>query len=103
MLELGASKPWPDALEAFTGAREMDGTAMIAYFRPLMTWLEEQNKGRQCSWRADRPRDTQPFRFLDRLRCARPAEPRVGNECVRTCRSRWGTYHYKQPQANITT
>src|SRR3546814_6642532 len=46
MLELGASKPWPDALEAFTGAREMDGTAMIAYFRPLMTWLEEQNKGR---------------------------------------------------------
>ncbi|API61026.1 peptidyl-dipeptidase [Tardibacter chloracetimidivorans] len=50
MLELGASKPWPDALEAFTGAREMDGTAMIAYFRPLMTWLEEQNKGRQCSW-----------------------------------------------------
>src|SRR3546814_9550795 len=35
MLELGASKPWPDALEAFTGASEMDGTAMIAYSRPL--------------------------------------------------------------------
>jgi peptidyl-dipeptidase A len=50
MLELGASKPWPDALEAFTGSREMDGTAMIAYFRPLMTWLQEQNKDRQCGW-----------------------------------------------------
>ena len=25
MLEMGASKPWPDALEAFTGTREMSG------------------------------------------------------------------------------
>ncbi|SNS10084.1 peptidyl-dipeptidase A [Sphingomonas laterariae] len=50
MLEMGMSKPWPDALEAFTGSREMDGTAMIAYFQPLMTWLEEQNKGKTCGW-----------------------------------------------------
>lgn len=50
MLEMGASKPWPDALQAFTGSREMDGTAMIAYFQPLMTWLEEQNRGQQCGW-----------------------------------------------------
>ncbi|MGB7407925.1 MAG: M2 family metallopeptidase, partial [Pontixanthobacter sp.] len=32
MLEMGASKPWPDALEAFTGTREMSGTAMLEYF-----------------------------------------------------------------------
>lgn len=50
MMELGASKPWPDALEAFTGTREMDGSAIISYFQPLMTWLEEQNQGRQCGW-----------------------------------------------------
>jgi peptidyl-dipeptidase A len=50
MLEMGASKPWPDALEAFTGSREMDGTAMVEYFAPLQTWLKEQNKGRQCGW-----------------------------------------------------
>lgn len=50
MMELGASKPWPDALEAFTGTREIDGSAIIAYFQPLMTWLEEQNQGRQCGW-----------------------------------------------------
>lgn len=50
MLALGSSKPWPDALEAFTGTRKMDGSAMIAYFQPLMAWLEEQNKGRQCGW-----------------------------------------------------
>lgn len=50
MLEMGASMPWPDALEAFTGSREMDGTAMVNYFAPLMTWLEEQNTDRQCGW-----------------------------------------------------
>ncbi len=50
MLELGASKPWPDALEAFTGTREMDGSAMISYFEPLMDWLKEENKGKSCGW-----------------------------------------------------
>ena len=50
MLEMGASKPWPDALEAFTGSREMDGTAMVEYFAPLQTWLKGQNKGKQCGW-----------------------------------------------------
>jgi peptidyl-dipeptidase A len=50
MLEMGASRPWPDALEAFTGSREMSGEAMIEYFRPLLGWLREQNQGRQCGW-----------------------------------------------------
>ncbi|BBE33607.1 M2 family metallopeptidase [Sphingosinicella microcystinivorans] len=50
MLEMGASKPWPDALQAFTGSRQMDGKAMIAYFQPLMTWLQKQNKGKTCGW-----------------------------------------------------
>ena len=50
MLELGASKPWPDALQAFTGSREMDGTAMVEYFAPLQVWLKQQNKGKQCGW-----------------------------------------------------
>ena len=50
MLEMGASKPWPDALQAFTGSREMSGKSMIAYFRPLMTWLTAQNKGKVCGW-----------------------------------------------------
>ncbi len=50
MLAMGASKPWPDALEAFTGSRQIDGGAMLAYFAPLADWLKEQNKGRQCGW-----------------------------------------------------
>ncbi len=50
MMEMGASKPWPDALEAFTGSREMSGEAIIAYFEPLKVWLDEQNKDRTCGW-----------------------------------------------------
>lgn len=50
MMEMGQSQPWPDALEAFTGTREMDGSAIIAYFAPLMEYLEEQNADRQCGW-----------------------------------------------------
>ncbi|HYO52966.1 M2 family metallopeptidase [Archangium sp.] len=50
MLEMGASKPWPDALQALTGQREMDASAMLEYFAPLRTWLQEQNKGQKCGW-----------------------------------------------------
>ena len=50
MLEMGMSKPWPDALQAFTGSREMSGKPMAAYFAPLKTWLDQQNKGRPQGW-----------------------------------------------------
>ncbi len=50
MLEMGASKPWPDALEAFTGIREMNGRALAEYFAPLNTWLRRQNRGKSCGW-----------------------------------------------------
>ena len=50
MLEMGASRPWPDALEALTGQRQMDATAILDYFAPLKTWLDQQNKGQKCGW-----------------------------------------------------
>jgi peptidyl-dipeptidase A len=50
MLALGASGPWQDALEKLTGTRQMDASAIIDYFQPLMGWLEEQNRGHQCGW-----------------------------------------------------
>jgi peptidyl-dipeptidase A len=50
MLALGASKPWQDALEQLTGAREMDASAILDYFAPLRMWLEAQNKGKACGW-----------------------------------------------------
>jgi peptidyl-dipeptidase A len=50
MLQMGMSKPWPDALEAITGQREMDATAIRDYFLPLQKWLDEQNKGKPVGW-----------------------------------------------------
>jgi peptidyl-dipeptidase A len=50
MLEMGLSRPWPDALEALTGQREMDATAITDYFAPLQKWLDEQNKGKPVGW-----------------------------------------------------
>jgi len=50
MLAAGQSEPWQDTLEKLTGTREMDATAIIDYFEPLMGYLKEQNEGRSCGW-----------------------------------------------------
>ncbi len=50
MLELGASRPWPEALEAMTGEKQIDATAIADYFAPLKKWLDEQNQGRKVGW-----------------------------------------------------
>ncbi|MGE4064911.1 MAG: M2 family metallopeptidase [Rhodospirillaceae bacterium] len=50
MLEMGQSKPWPEALAAFTGQRRMDAGPLLAYFQPLRTYLEKENKARTCGW-----------------------------------------------------
>lgn len=50
MLEMGQSKPWPEALAAFTGEKDIDATAIAEYFAPLDRWLKVQNKGQQCGW-----------------------------------------------------
>ena len=50
MLEMGTSKPWPDELKVLTGQDKMDAGAMLEYFAPLKTWLDEQNKGQHEGW-----------------------------------------------------
>ena len=52
MLEMGLSRPWPDALERISGEREMDATAILDYFAPLKGWLDTQNEGQACGWPA---------------------------------------------------
>ena len=44
MLAMGQSKPWPEALEALTGEKQMDASALADYFAPIKAWLDEQNK-----------------------------------------------------------
>jgi len=50
MLEMGLSKPWPDALEKIAGTRQMDAGAIREYFAPLEKWLARQNQGHPVGW-----------------------------------------------------
>jgi len=50
MLEMGQSRPWPEALEALTGEKELDATAILDYFAPLSKWLDERNRGRKVGF-----------------------------------------------------
>jgi peptidyl-dipeptidase A len=51
MLELGQSKPWPEALKAMTGEDKADASAMVEYFQPLLDWLKQQNQGETLGWK----------------------------------------------------
>ncbi len=44
MLAMGRSKPWPEALQALSGEKQIDASALADYFAPLKSWLDEQNK-----------------------------------------------------------
>jgi len=50
MLSMGKSRPWPDALQAISGQRQMDATAILDYFAPLKKWLDEQTQGEKKGW-----------------------------------------------------
>ncbi len=50
MLEMGASRPWQDALEKIAGTRQMDASAIRDYFAPLQKWLDAQNAGKPVGW-----------------------------------------------------
>ncbi len=50
MLGKGASQPWQQTMKEFSGADEMDASAVIDYFEPLSKWLAKQNEGQRCGW-----------------------------------------------------
>lgn len=52
MMEMGQSRPWPEAMAAFTGESGNDASAVTEYFAPLNVWLTEQNRGKPCGWEA---------------------------------------------------
>ncbi|XP_029459087.1 angiotensin-converting enzyme 2 isoform X2 [Rhinatrema bivittatum] len=55
MLELGRSKPWPEALEIITGGTRMDSKPLLNYFEPLYQWLIKNNTAnkRQTFWNTE--------------------------------------------------
>ena len=49
ILKKGGTEDWRKVLKEATG-EDISTRAMMDYFKPLMSWLEEQNKGRQIGW-----------------------------------------------------
>ncbi|MHB1435267.1 MAG: M2 family metallopeptidase [Thermoplasmata archaeon] len=45
MMEMGQSRPWPEALESVTGEHRMDAAGLLEYFRPLREWLARKLEG----------------------------------------------------------
>ncbi|VDN00748.1 unnamed protein product [Thelazia callipaeda] len=43
VMSLGSSITWRQALELITGSRDVNASAMLEYYQPLITWLEEEN------------------------------------------------------------
>ncbi|XP_071488365.1 angiotensin-converting enzyme-like [Diadema antillarum] len=44
MMQKGSSEPWPDVMEAMTGDRTLSAEYLVEYFRPLIDYLEEENR-----------------------------------------------------------
>ncbi len=47
----GATRDWREVLREHTG-RDLTAEPMLEYYAPLMAYLEEQNRGRECTWPA---------------------------------------------------
>ena len=69
MLAMGSSRPWPEAMEALTGQREMKADAILEYFQPLMEWLEKTNEenGDVIGWDMTTSMKIKSFSFENRI------------------------------------
>ncbi len=50
MLEMGLSRPWPEALEAWPANGKWMPRRSAIISRRLQKWLDEQNKGKPVGW-----------------------------------------------------
>ncbi|XP_056152965.1 angiotensin-converting enzyme [Lampris incognitus] len=52
VMKLGFSKPWPEAMAMITGQPRMTAQPLVEYFKPLLDWLQAENKrnGEVLGW-----------------------------------------------------
>lgn len=52
MLSKGSSQRWDEALEAVTGTKVINATALMTYFQPLIEYLSQENlkNGETLGW-----------------------------------------------------
>lgn len=49
-MEMGASRPWTDVLQAMVGERRISGLPLRNYLAPLETWLKTNTAGKPIGW-----------------------------------------------------
>lgn len=49
-MAMGQSLPWQDAFENLTGLRDLSGSSVMNYYKPLKDWLDKENENRMCGW-----------------------------------------------------
>ena len=49
IMRSGATRDWRAIIKEATG-EELSGKAMLEYYQPLLTWLKQQNEGRDVGW-----------------------------------------------------
>jgi peptidyl-dipeptidase A len=59
-VEYGQEQTVAGRLEAISGQRQMDATAILDYFAPLKKWLDEQNQGEKPGWQGMDTGETAP-------------------------------------------
>jgi len=50
VMSLGASRPWPEIMKLISGYGDIRADRMLEYFRPLMVWLRNENRGQYIGW-----------------------------------------------------
>ncbi|KAG1680451.1 Angiotensin-converting enzyme [Nymphon striatum] len=50
IMQMGNSRPWPEAMKKLTGQPKMSASSVMKYFKPLHDWLRKQNKGHKVGW-----------------------------------------------------
>src|SRR3546814_14519700 len=88
-----------DAVEEFQLRREAFGACAIVGIAVLQQQRDRLRR-RHAQFDAD-PAQRGHHRLEPFDVGLRSEERRVGNECVRPCRSRWSPYHYKKNNINI--
>jgi peptidyl-dipeptidase A len=49
LYNMRSSKTWSNTLATWADEKQLDGRALVEYFAPLQTYLDEQNKGLNCT------------------------------------------------------
>lgn len=60
ILELGASRPWPEVISILTRGKtnKLDAKPLLDYFAPLKLWLQVRNRGETLIGWTSTPQDT---------------------------------------------